>query len=549
MKVTISSIFAFTSALLFLHLTIISANKLNDNVNDQSINSRIRRRDTGFTFDSYGTKDDDKRRLQLPSNDTKVEFFLYNADSDVLMTKMNEGFVVKLRSWGITNPAHITIEARISGTVKAYSAKFLLDNGLINSTDGGDFKLLCGNTGPDVTICPKMTYGKHKLSVTPYTGGAGTGNAMGTFTINFELIDDYTKPRPPVSSPIVPVTMPTIKYTLYNTKTNSKIIDLVNGMVVNLSLFNIIDPTQLNIQTTFEGDNKPSSVMYELNGNQHVSVDGGSIMSLCGNSGPIFYPCPMFTIGKQNLVLTLFTDALAMGNIIGHAHLHFILSKGSTPVAVPTPTIKPAPTPIKVPVTLPIAPSSGSDIQLFLMDAFNDVKIMNMYDGMVINVAKLNLRSTSLTIEAVYTKSKAETMKFSINDGQYLKIDGGERHFMCGNTGTDFFHCNFLSEGKYKLETTAFANGQTLGSYSISFEVINESLQAPTKAPTMTSFMKLYLMDADKDVKLMDMTDKMVINLATLNITKASSLTIEAVYTKTKAGTMMFKLNDGHISG
>jgi hypothetical protein len=56
---------------------------------------------------------------------------------------------------------------------------------------------------------------------------------------------------------------------------------------------------------------------------------------------------------------------------------------------------------------------------------------------------------------------------------------------MCGNTPTDYYPCPKLTTGPYKLETTAYVNGETLGVYSISFEIVNIAIPVATTMPVL----------------------------------------------------------------
>jgi hypothetical protein len=326
--------------------SIVTANNNNDNVLVQSHN--IRRREKNAVV---AVANNNKKNRQLQSI-TNVEFVLYNSENDKFVTPITDNSWMSISQFGVKNPNNLNIEVRLEGNIVSISSvtsiKFNLDNGVLERYDGGPAKFMCGNSGTDVYPCPKLTYGKHILEITLYSGPNGSGTDLGTFKLNFELLGSVDDP-----------------------------------------------------------------------------IDNGSPRSAIA-------PVPI-----------------------------------QPPVAAPVALI------IAEPIDLPV-----NDFQITLINADNDNSIVSITDGMTINLAQYNQKEdTKLSIEAVYNKQSSSNTgykKFVLNNGQYSKVDGGPRTFMCGNLGTDYLPCPDLkvSTDPYTLEITVYAFGKAIGTTKISFTII-----------------------------------------------------------------------------
>jgi hypothetical protein len=124
-----------------------------------------------------------------------------------------------------------------------------------------------------------------------------------------------------------------------------------------------------------------------------------------------------------------------------------------------------------------------------LMNADSDTVITTLMQNSIVDIG--STPPNQLTIEISTTGFLPRSVKLSLTGAQtYSKVEGG-KFALCGNSGSNYYPCKFLSVGKYKLNadfyTKSFGNGDYISSSSIDFELTN-TMVAPVKIPSPTPF-------------------------------------------------------------
>jgi hypothetical protein len=150
-----------------------------------------------------------------------------------------------------------------------------------------------------------------------------------------------------------------------NTETNQKILDLSNGLEIDLSAFGLTSPTQLNFNVVVSTG--VQSILFGLNSRSNFQTESTAPYALCGDSNGKFKSCPSFSFGSHNLTVTPFSTSRNIGRALS---FQFIVKRSVTPITVPVlppvqvPTppapIKPTPAvPTKVPTLVPRSPTQA----------------------------------------------------------------------------------------------------------------------------------------------------------------------------------------------
>ena len=119
-----------------------------------------------------------------------------------------------------------------------------------------------------------------------------------------------------------------------------------------------------------------------------------------------------------------------------------------------------------------------------LFDAENDVDVRALVNDDVIDLHDGELQNIPLTIRA-NVNGTIDSVTFDWNDGETIRLEGTPPYFLAGHTAGDAYEVNTLRElGRHTLTATAQKNGQSVSELTISFRVIDSSLESfPTTTP------------------------------------------------------------------
>jgi hypothetical protein len=277
-----------------------------------------------------------------------------------------------------------------------------------------------------------------------------------------------------------------IKLELINAETDKKIMDLVNGQVINIMNTGLTQPS-FSINATASSDVK--SVRFGYNATKNFRTEGGIPFALCGNAGTNFYPCPQLGYGTHTVTATPTSISGIVGTTVS---VTFTIVSGS-PVAPPVPV----PAPIRAPVAAPIQTAAP----LAVLPAIHTLRLM--YTGVdpsvsvmilafdKINVVDLNLLkvpSGKFNIDALVGPG-VQSVTFSNN-----RTETSAPLAYCGNNGNAFYDCEDLVLGATVTVTvTAYPErsgaGTPILSRSATIQIIRTvaptpPTAAPVAAPT-----------------------------------------------------------------
>ena len=137
---------------------------------------------------------------------------------------------------------------------------------------------------------------------------------------------------------------------------------------------------------------------------------------------------------------------MGSGNVLLAYTLNFeIIESETSPIGVPF--VPPVPPPATPPVEPPPVPASA--IQFTLYNAVTDQKIMDITNGSIVDLKKINVGiPQNLNIESIYTgETKSGSTTFTPNGDMYSRIEGGDRVALCGNSGANFATCPVFALG------------------------------------------------------------------------------------------------------
>jgi hypothetical protein len=130
----------------------------------------------------------------------------------------------------------------------------------------------------------------------------------------------------------------------------------------------------------------------------------------------------------------------------------------------------------------------GKVDNLILYNAITDSPILYLTDGMVVNIATLNM--SSFNVVATTIDGEVGSVKFGYNGKAKQRSETNPPYALCGGSGANLNVCSYLVVGQHNLTVTTYegkrVNG-TIGSIrQLSFRIVNvPSTTSPTRVPTM----------------------------------------------------------------
>jgi hypothetical protein len=357
-------------------------------------------------------------KLRLRQLQSIVQLDLINAITDKAVMTLKNGDVVILDNLGLTLPA-LNIQAVTSGSGIG-SVQFGLDNNPNFRIEGFAPYALGGDVnGGDYNNCTELGLGPHNVTTTLFSGKGGTGTNLGMQTVSFTIVQSRppemtpvpapvpnpttgvpTRPptlapmpnpttgvpiRPPTLAPVRPPTMapvpvfvplpvpsPTLApvpattlppsyitaFRLIATP-NTFVINLTDGIVVNLAMMGIPSGTTFNIEAV--ADPAVGAVFFTESNRR----EGFRPFAFCGdtNYGAIYYSCSEIKLGANRITATpILPNATSLPSI----SLNFTMVQGTpapVPLPVPMPTLAPVVAPTLAPVPPPVPQSTSAPVQ------------------------------------------------------------------------------------------------------------------------------------------------------------------------------------------
>jgi hypothetical protein len=202
------------------------------------------------------------------------------------------GTVVNLASIpGMKKPS-FNINAAYSDAVR--STVFWYNNAKYR-TDGVAPYAFCGNDRSNFFSCDKLGCGTHTVTAVPYSGDAGQGEAGKAYTVTFSILC---------------FTLKITGFSLINADKDTKILDLVDGTVVNVKSIPGMTRPSFNIDASYIG--AVESVVYWYNGAKSL-VEIIKPYAFCGNNRTDFFSCSKLTCGTHTVAATPYARGAGQG--------------------------------------------------------------------------------------------------------------------------------------------------------------------------------------------------------------------------------------------
>jgi hypothetical protein len=125
----------------------------------------------------------------------------------------------------------------------------------------------------------------------------------------------------------------------------------------------------------------------------------------------------------------------------------------------------------------------NSVTKLELINAKTDVKILDLFDGQIIDMQSISgLTAPDFNINALVS-GPVSSVKFGYNAIANFRTETSAAYAFCGNSGKNFYTCKELVYGTHTVRATPTSGAQVGQTVSITFTIINSS---PPTAPVST---------------------------------------------------------------
>ena len=278
------------------------------------------------------------------------------------------------------------------------------------------------------------------------------------------------------------------KLLLINTATQQTVVELTNGIVVDLLLYGL-NANALSILAVPDTTTTTvvASVRFVVDVKAHVREENSAPFSLCGDvAASQLTPCPVLaTLGRHTVTATPYTRMNGKGTVGAVKQATFTIVSGmssssapvslpvtapikapvvvvtpkaapiATPMAAPpvfvpvavTPMAAPVKSPVMTPLAAPVGtpvmmPSTQSITAFYLIDAVNNRRLKALSNGEVVSLRDLNMAQAAFNIE-VEPGSSVASVVFLENGNK----ESSKPLSYCGDTNGNFATCSNLVVG------------------------------------------------------------------------------------------------------
>jgi hypothetical protein len=170
----------------------------------------------------------------------------------------------------------------------------------------------CGHQKGDFERCPRLVYGTHTVTATPFSKNNATGEAGEPYSITFTIVRERedpvetNSPAPmelqPIRAPLAPPTKPgpvpddtvgkVTALELIDSKTDTKILNLVNGTVVDIKKIQGMTSPTFNLRASVGDDGVVQSVKFGYNRIATHRIDNSTApFTFCSAVGTDYKRC------------------------------------------------------------------------------------------------------------------------------------------------------------------------------------------------------------------------------------------------------------------
>jgi hypothetical protein len=251
---------------------------------------------------------------------------------------------------------------------------------------------------------------------------------------------------------------------LVNAATDTKVTDLENGTIIDMSVFPDMISPAFNINASFSGSGV-GSVVFGHNQISNVHSENVSWFSFCGNAGNDFWNCSSLTVGNHTVTATPYSRRYMRGDAGEPYTVSFSIVSGSG-LSMPTALISPAPSPKLLFGVFPPVPLSSDDDDVD--DFGNETPFAPLLIGLnALPSLKVNVTSDRATVILLVTAQAEEwgIAEFSVQASgpEYTYQTSGSckkpKSMVDGSLA-----CNvslvfeqYIPAGNYTLEVTIFS--------------------------------------------------------------------------------------------
>jgi Bacterial Ig-like domain len=211
----------------------------------------------------------------------------------------------------------------------------------------------CGHEKGDFERCPRLVYGTHTVTVTPFSKNNAAGEPGEPYSITFTIVREREDPvetdspalppnRAPVATPTKPGPVPggTVgkirALELFNSKTDTKIMDLVNDTVVDIEKIQGMTSPTFNIKASVGDDGVVQSVKFGYNRIVTHRIDNGTDpFTFCSSSGTDYKRCRRLGYGTHTVTATPYAKTGGLGQAGSPYAVTFTVVNGDEDTAPP----------------------------------------------------------------------------------------------------------------------------------------------------------------------------------------------------------------------
>jgi hypothetical protein len=302
----------------------------------------------GASSDLRGLVDDRKTTVGSISS-----FELINSITDNEVTTLVDGMVIAVSEIeGMDKPSFNILAVAANEGQGVRSVVFEYSGSTYRRIEYVPFAF-CGHNKGDFARCPRLVYGTHTVTATPFSKNNATGEAGEPYSITFTIVRERDDPvetdspalqptRAPVAQPTEPGPVPVVKVgkvtalELINSKTDAKIMDLVNGTVVDVQKIQGMTSPTFNIRANVGDDGVIQSVKFGYNRNTSHRIDNGtSPFTFCDAVDTNYNRCRRLGYGKHTVTATPYAKTGGLGRAGSPYTVTFSIVNGGVDIAPP----------------------------------------------------------------------------------------------------------------------------------------------------------------------------------------------------------------------
>jgi len=358
------------------------------------------------------------------SEEINISFFnLMNAGNNNVIQAINDGDVILQSALptdiisieAVTNPSQLgSVHFILEGPFRHEQTESKLPYAIFGDNPQGNFN---GRLMPP---------GEYSLIATPYTQSNAQGNSGTPKKINFTIQGEE-----------VPSNLQVTGFELFDAVTDSKVLNLDDGTVINIQLLENDELTILiNTLPDFVG-----SVELELNGPISTSrVENTKPYAIFRNNSVELYGKKL-TAGEYTIKATPYTQKNAQGVSGSTYEVHFSIED--------------------------VAPSfKVTDFDLY--DASTDLKLLDIEDGAIIDLS--SLPSNNLTVLINTLPDFVGSVKLELSGPiQNMRVENTEPYAIFRNDNTNLYGKAFVP-GQYTLKATPYSEKNAQGTVGTPLE-------------------------------------------------------------------------------